>query len=283
MTEQRTILVTGATGNVGRHVVAGLREGGATVRALVRDPERAALPADVHLVPGDLTDPDSVAAAADGADAAFLLWPFFNADGAEKAVAALAGPVGRIVHLSASTVRDDRPPEQNGVWGAVERLVEPSVPSWTFLRAGGFATNTLGWAESVRTEGVVRLPYPEAGRSLIHERDIAAVGVRALLEDGHHGQKYVLTGPQTLTQTEQVRTIGAAIGRLLRIEEQSAETARQELLAQLGDPDFVAGSIAYWSSLVDNPEPVTRTVEDVLGRPALTFRDWAIDHSDDFR
>jgi uncharacterized protein YbjT (DUF2867 family) len=266
------ILVTGATGAVGRHVVRGLVDAGAKVRAMTRKPELAALPPEVVTVAGDLHDPALVAAAAQGADVAFLLWPSFDPAGSAEAVAALAGQVRKVVYLSAMNVRDDQPAAENGVWGAVEQLVERSGLRWTFLRAGGFAKNTLGWADQIRAGDVVHIPYPEAGRSLIHERDIADVAVRALLDDRHDGRTYVLTGPETLTQREQVRVIGEVLGRPLRAEEQSPD--------ELGDQ--WADALAYWATLVDDPEPVTHTVPDLTGVPARTFREWAIDHAADF-
>jgi uncharacterized protein YbjT (DUF2867 family) len=128
----------------------------------------------------------------------------------------------------------------------------------------------------------VRWPYGAAARSLIHERDIAAVAVRALTEDGHAGAQYVLTGPQVLTQVEQVRTIGEVIGRPLRWEEISREAARQQLLAAWGDSSFVDRALAAWAEMVTEPEPVTPTVEEITGAPARTFREWAIDHADAF-
>lgn len=168
------------------------------------------------------------------------------------------------------------------MWGDVERLIERSGLEWTFVRSGGFAANTLMWADQVR-KGVVRWPYGEAGRSLIHERDIAAVAVRALTEDGHVGAKYPLTGPEVVSQADQVRIIGEAIGRPVRWEEISREAARQELVAAFGDVSFADGALDAWAGFVTQPEPVTTTVEEVTGRPARTFRQWAIDHASDFR
>ncbi|GIG94946.1 hypothetical protein Pma05_15190 [Plantactinospora mayteni] len=135
------MLVIGATGHVGRHVVTGLLAAGADVRALVRDPDRADLPDGVTLVRGDLTDPGALAGAATGVDGVFLLWPFFTAELAPAAVAAVAGPGVHVVYLSAMNVRDDQDPALNGFWGEVERLIEASGATWTFLRAGGFATS----------------------------------------------------------------------------------------------------------------------------------------------
>jgi hypothetical protein len=139
------------------------------------------------------------------------------------------------------------------------------------------------WAEQIRAEGVVRWPYGDATRSLIHERDVAAVAGRVLTEDGHSGATYVLTGPEAVTQAEQVRMIGDAIGRHVRWEELSREAARDQLLAAWGNPTFVEGALNHWASIVTQPEPVTTTVHDITGVPARTFRQWAIDHAGDFR
>lgn len=275
---KRTILVTGATGNVGRHVVDGLLANGVQVRALVRNPSLAGLPPEVELVQGDLTDPESVSAAVDGTDGTFLLWPFYTPDGVEKVVERLTG---HVVYLSASAVKDDQSAEANGVWGTIEELLRKAGLEWTFLRAGGFATNTLEWAEQTLRGDEVRLPYAEAGRSLIHERDIAAVAVRALL-DRRVGEKLELTGPQTLTQRDQIRIIGEVIDRPLQVLDVAPEIARAELVEQMG-AEFADVAMPYWASLVESPEPVVTTVENVLGRPALTYREWAEEHADAFR
>jgi uncharacterized protein YbjT (DUF2867 family) len=277
------ILVTGATGKVGRHVVAGLLAAGADVRALVRQPLTAGLPNEVELVVGDITDPQVVRKAAAGAEAAFLLWPSYAADGAAPVVAALTEQVPRVVYLSAMNVDDSRPAEQNGVWGQVEQLLVESDADWTFLRPGGFAANTLEWAEEIRRGDVVAMPAPQAGRSLIHEQDIADVAVIALLDDAHSGKKYVLTGPRVLTQAEQIAAIGAEIGKQLLVEEQTAEQARQAMLAAGADEAFVGPAIQYWQSLVDDPEPVVPTYTELTGRPGRTFEQWVHEHRDAFR
>jgi uncharacterized protein YbjT (DUF2867 family)/ketosteroid isomerase-like protein len=281
MTTQ-TILVTGATGNVGRHVATQLREAGVAVRALSRDPSSPRLPSGVTVCGGDLTDPDSLRNAAVGADAAFLLWPFRSAQGADAAVAAIAGQVRRIVFLSAISVHDDASPEENGVWGQVEQAIMQSAAEWTFLRAGGFAANALAWADQIRSQGVVRWAYGEAARSLIHERDIADVAVRALTEGTHAGAKYVLTGPAAITQADQVRTIGEVTGLSVRWEEAPPEAIREQLAVITGDRAFADHALAYWASLIAQPEPVTHAVEEITGARARTFRDWARDHAGDF-
>ncbi|WP_327638015.1 NAD(P)H-binding protein [Kribbella sp. NBC_00482] len=269
-----TILVTGATGRVGRHVVDGLRAAGVTVRALVRTPDLAGFPPDVELIKGDLYDPTAVRRAAADVDAAFLLWPSFNADGAADVVAELPR---RVVYLSALSA------SSGGVWADVEQLLRDGGKEWTFVRPGGFAVNAQGWAGEFRTGDLVRVASPEAGRSLIHERDIAAVAVLALLNDRHIGQVYDLTGPEVLTQAEQIRTIARAIGKEMRVEALSDAEARQAMLDLGADPVLAESSVAYWASLVDNPEPVTTTVTELTGRPALTFAEWADEHADEFR
>lgn len=268
-----TILVTGATGRVGRHVVQGLLEAGVGVRALVRNPALAGLPAEVEVVQGDIYDPGAVERAASQVDAAFLLWPSFSADGAEQVVTALTKQVSRVVYLSSLS--------GGGVWGEIEELL--AAADWTFLRPGGFAVNTLEWAAQIRTGDVVRMPSPGAGRSLIHERDIAAVAVQALLDDTHIGHAYDLTGPETLTQSDQVTILGKVLGRRLRAQELPQPEARQAMLTQGLDPTFADNALTYWNSLVTSPEPTTPTVEALLHRPALTYREWAEDHTDDFR
>lgn len=282
---RRTILVTGATGRVGRQLVAQLLDAGAEVRALVRDPTTARLPAGVDLVTGALDAPGGLPPAAlDGADAAFLLWPGLPAELAAPVVDQIAGRVGRVVYLSANL--PDETPEEGSIAAfhlALERLIRASGARFTFLRAGGFAGNTLGWAADIRADGVVRSFHGRAGRSLIHERDIAAVAVRALTEDGHDGESYVLTGPQVLTQAEMAGIIGDVIGRPVRWEDVPAERAVEGLLGRGLPANYARGIVAAHATLVDHPETVDPTVEKLLGRPAIPFRDWAADHADDFR
>ncbi|WP_166347243.1 SDR family oxidoreductase [Phytoactinopolyspora limicola] len=276
-----TILVTGATGHVGRHVVTGLVAAGADVRAVVRHPERAQLPTGVDVVPGDLTQPDTLDTALDGVGSIFLIWPLLSADAAPPTVARLTKAARRVVFLSA--LEDAANQRPTGFWGEVEELIEQSGVEWTFLRASGFTSNTLEWAQSIRTDGVVRAPYGAARRSLVHEADLAAVAVHALLEDHHVGRAYPLTGPEHISQVEQVRTIGEAIGRPVRWEEMSRDAAERQYLAEWGDPEFVQAALDAWASMVENPEPLTNEIEAVTGAPARTYRQWAVEHAAAFR
>lgn len=280
------ILVIGATGKVGREATAQLADAGAPVRALARDPGSARLPGGVDVVQGDLAVPETLDAAMDGVEAVFLIWPFMTSEPAPLVIDTISRHARHVVYLSASTVADGVDPAADSIIAFhtdIERLIQRSSLGWTFLRSGGFASNTLEWAGQIRTDGVVRRPYGTAGRSLIHERDIASVAVRALTEDGHIGAKYVLTGPQSLTQMEQLRTIGEAIGRPLRWEETSRDLAQQAMLGFGWPRPAVEQALDYWAGLVTEPETVTPTVEQLTGAPGHTFQEWAADHAADFR
>lgn len=270
------ILVTGATGNTGRHVVAGLLDEGMRVRALTRDPSRADLPDEAEVVAGDVTCSEDVAAAAKGVSAAYLVWPGTDAEaaGAAETVAALGREVARIVYLSAVGA------DEGGVWGSVEEAVRSSGVEWTFLRASGLAVNALAWADQVH-RGAVRAPFGGLRRSLVHERDVAAMAVRALVDEGHSGRSYAVTGPESLSQVDQVHILGEEIGTAVVWDEQPPAEARPELVEAVGE-DFADEILTRWAAMVDSPEPVSGDVARVLGRPALTFRQWARDHGADF-
>jgi uncharacterized protein YbjT (DUF2867 family) len=109
------------------------------------------------------------------------------------------------------------------------------------------------------------------------------VAVRAPTGDGHGGAKHVLTGPELLTQAEQVRTIGDVIGRPARWEDVPPEAVRDGLAAAFGDASFADHALDAWARFVQEPELVTSTVERITGTRARTFREWASDHAGDFR
>ncbi|GAB7182967.1 NAD(P)H-binding protein [Kitasatospora sp. Ki12] len=275
------ILVIGANGSVGRHVVASLAEGGHEVRALVRDSAKASLPAGVEAVRGDLTDPESLEPAlADGVSAVYLMWPGLPVE--PRVVELIARHAERVVYLSADVadLADDEPAAV--FHQEIERLIRNSGLEWTFVRAIDFAGNLLAWAGQVR-EGVVRWPYGRARRSLVHERDIADVAVRALTEDGHAGARYVVTGPESLAHADLAAIIGEELAVDLRWEELAPETAREQLTAAWGNAAFVDSRLRAWESFTHEPERVTDTVERVLGRPPRDVRSWVRDHAADFR
>lgn len=288
------ILVTGASGTIGGEVLRQLLAAGHPVRALTRDPARAGLPEAAEVVQGDLAEPDSLGGVFDGVDRIFLA-PAFAVAGTVRQVldAATAAGVRRIVSLSSGAVVDEDPEVGDPGYHhadevTVERAVEAAGVEWTHVRAGEFMANTLEWAAPIRDTGVVRSPFGRVASGMVHEADIAAVAVAALTQDGHHGAKYVLTGSELITPPEQVAAIAAALGRELRFEAISLAQARTDWLAQGYDQAFVdwmlgpAEAPLTEADMVGSAE-LTKDVERVLGRPALTYARWAADHADDFR
>jgi uncharacterized protein YbjT (DUF2867 family) len=246
------------------------------------------LPAQIEVVRGDLTVPETLDPSLDGIDTVFLVW---------TAPPATAGPVieriakhaQRIVFLSAplKTAHPffQQPSPARALGEQIERLIENSGLQWTFLRPGMFAANALRWwAPQIRAGTIVRWPYLSAATAPIDERDIAAVAVQALCDDGHAGAEFVLTGPESLSQFEQVSTIGRAIGRSLRIEEVSPDQIRQERLGLPGVPAPAVNMLLdAWAAAIGQPAFVTSTFEEITGSPPRTFFEWAIDHAAEFR
>src|SRR5690349_10219383 len=226
------ILVIGATGRVGRQVLSQLPATGVRVRALLRNSQSTGLPPNLDVVRGDLTRPETLAECLHGIDSVFLVWTASPATVA-PVLERIAKHARRIVFLSAPLKTPhplfQQPNPSRALAEQVERLIETSGMEWTFLRPGMFAANALGWwAPQIRAGDVVRWPHLAAPTAPIDERDIAAIAVRALCDDGHAGAEYVLTGPQSLSQFEQLSIIGRATRRSLRIEAMSPDEARRE-------------------------------------------------------
>jgi uncharacterized protein YbjT (DUF2867 family) len=276
------ILVTGATGNVGRLVVDQLLGTGVEIRALTNDPVTANLPAGVEVAEGFIGKPETVKAALEGVERLYLA-PYPQTVRAVVDLAVQAG-VRRIVDLSSSGADDEAQGDPASWWFyAVEQAVESATGvEWTHLRPGEFMLNALAWADSIRQEGVVKAAYGEAAYAPLDLVDIAAVAARALLDDGHHGQKYMMTGPEALSKREKVRIIGEVLGRELRFVEISHDEARTQMLA-LGYGEATDWLLDGDAQMIGHPQPVLPTVPDLLGRPARTFAEWARDHADAFR
>ena len=247
-----TILVTGARGHVGGAVLTELLAAGERVRASSRDPRPGELPDGVEVVRADLTEPDSLPAALAGVRKVFLYAHPQRA--VEFAAAARDAGVEQVVLLSSSSVLfpnvESNPIAMRHV--TVERALEASGLDWTFVRPGFYATNTLRW-RSIRTERVLRAAFPEATASLVHERDIAAVAVRALLDDVHRGAAYPVLGAGPLTMREQVAAIAEALGEQVRLDEVDVDTYRGELVTQL--PEFLVEVLVQTRGQIPNCPP----------------------------
>lgn len=267
-----TTLVTGATGNTGRHLVAELIRRGERVRALTRDPSAAAaiLPAEAEPAEGTHTAPEKLDAALKGADRLHITVTPGSIDaGPELVRRAVDAGVRRITVL------------WGGFVGPVEEAVAGSGVEWTRLEPQEFMSNALTWIDSVRDEGVVREPY-DMRSAVVHEADIAAVAATALLDDGHAGAVYNLTGPQPLTVRERIETLSKAIGRDISFIRITHEQAVERLIAtgvSREDAEFVIG---WYAGPGEAATTVDDTVERVLGRPARTFEQWAADNAHRF-
>jgi len=251
-----------------------------------RRPDLASLPADVELMRGDFSVPDTLDACLSGVDSVFLVWaaPLAVAPPALERIAAHAA---QIVLLTSQHRTPhpffQQPNALRAVHAGLEHLIEASGLRWTFLQPGPFALNCRNWwAPQLRDGDVVRWFSADAATAPVHEGDIAAVAVRALSDAGHDGRAYVLTGPASLTQREQVQIIGDAVGRPLRLEELSRESARELMLTMRFPPPIADMLLDAYAAGVGRPAPVTSTVLDVTGAPARSFRDWARDHAADF-
>lgn len=280
-----TILVTGATGNVGHHVVSQLAKSGLRVRALSRKPDAINQPIRVEVVKGDLADPPSLESSLTGIESIFLMCRGYSPADVPALIGTVAKHVRRIVFLSSSAIQDELPVQTNPIGKVhlgVEQTIRRTGLEWTFLRPGAFAANALTWwAPQLRLGDVLHWPYARATWAPIHERDIAAVAVRALTQNGHDRKTYFLTGGEVLTQAEQLRAIGSAVGRILRYEELSPDDAKQQMSKLL--PLFVVDRLLeIWAGMVEKPAPTSRAVQEITGQPPSTFRQWAIDHLSEF-
>ncbi len=293
-----TILVTGATGTVGRLVVQGLagRTRGAFVRrestkaprvhhvrAMTRNPDEANLPPGVEVVRADLDDPDGIPF--DGVERLYLfVHPPTAAEVVERAVKA---GVRRIVTLSSGAVTHGYDTSHHL---PVEQAVEASGVEWTHLRPGEFAANKIDlWGPSIRADGTIVHPSPDDFGQPIHEADIADVAVKALTEDGHAGKAYNLTGPPQITQRDMARAIGEAIGRELRFQDVTVEEALAYYVS-VGWPKeiarYILGLNGYEGGDPDDFSDyefvVSPDFETVTGKRYRTFAQWARDHRADF-
>ena len=275
-----TIVVTGATGNVGRPLVAELVTAGARVRAVTRTPQTAGFAAGVEAVG---SAPDALA----GASAVFLNSRALGEQLPTVVAQCVRAGGTKLVALSAINPDDDYSRQPSRFRGdrnkEVEQLAVESGLAWVSLRPTVFATNFAGmWAAQIRAGDVVGGPYAAASAAPIVESDISAVAARALLTDELVGQRVPLTGPQAFTNSELVEVIGAVLGRPLQYREIPAELVRQRFIGLGFTAEFADAYTAMLAEALDKPALVTHDVEKILGRPATSFAKWVSQHRDLF-
>jgi uncharacterized protein YbjT (DUF2867 family) len=281
------LLVTGATGNIGRELMRELATKEVEFRIFVRDPRRAdGLPDQASYVVGDLDDVASYAPALDGIDRLFLLVPGVGIDHTRHMVtAAQAAGVERIVLLSSYNVMGDSIPAMGRWHHARETIVRSSGIPYTILRPGGLMTNALEWAPAIRAGRVVDDPTGPGRYAPVDPADIAAVAAVVLTDDGHTGAEYYLTGDEMFTIAEQVAVIGAVIGRGIEVRE--AATPEQAVASRYpnGAPPALAAAILEGFTLMrqDTTGFRTDTVQRILHRRPRIFADWCARNIDAFR
>ncbi|MFI6866365.1 NAD(P)H-binding protein [Nocardia sp. NPDC050406] len=278
------IVVTGATGNVGRPLVRMLAEAGEKVTAVARRAPEA-LPEGVRAVAGDLTDAEGFAGVLEGAEKLFLLFApgSFAADVPGVLAAARAAGVRQVVLLSSQGVATRPESASHGQLGAaIEEAVRASGMEWTILRPSGFQSNVLAWAEQVRGARTVSAPFGDVGVPFVDPEDIAAMAAAALRESGHAGRTYVLTGPVAETPRERTRVLGEILGESVRFEEVTAEQARAQMLTFM-PADAVETTLAILGAPTEDELRISPDIDTVLGRPARPFAAWARRNIDAFR
>ncbi|MFE9683238.1 SDR family oxidoreductase [Streptomyces sp. NPDC006285] len=278
------IVVTGATGNIGRPLTQALARAGHQVTAVSR--HTTAVPDGVRHVVADLAEPAGLKPVLAGAKALFLLLSGdlhgAAANPADIIGEAVAGGVRRVVLLSTLGVVTRPFGPTRIAMRALEDTLRESGLDWTVLRPGGFASNALWWAESVRTRQVVAAPFGDIGVPVIDPADIAAVAAACLSDERHTGGVYELTGPEVITPRQQAEAIAAALGSPVRFHELTREEAKaamtRSMPAELADDTL---------DILGSPNPaelrVSPDVQRVLGRAPRPFADWAARHVTAFR
>jgi uncharacterized protein YbjT (DUF2867 family) len=280
------ILVTGATGHVGRELMHELIARGRSVRAMTRRPEQFDAIAGLDVVQGDFIDPASLGRALDGVVAVFSM--------SAQPIGAAAVPthdlamadacrhagVRRIVKLSALGGGGHDPDSPIVRWvRAAEAAVTESDTEWTLLRPGRFMTNTLAWAPMLRRGDEVAIPMADRPTASIDPADVARVAAIALTSPGHAGKTYELSGPESLTPADELAILGRALGRSLHLKALTDEAARAGML-RYGMPEHVVDAILANRSR--HGSEVLPTVEQVTGRPARRFAEWVDAHREAF-
>lgn len=270
------IVVTGATGNIGRPLVAELARRGHDVTAVSRAGTAPLKDPRVRGVSADLADPDGLRAAVGGASTLLLLVP--GAGGhldRERIIGAVADAGVRRLVLVSSQAAGTRPESlSHRPMAELEKLVQGSGLDWTVLRPAGFYTNAFAWIPTVRAERAVHAPFGDVALPGIDPLDIADVAAAALTQDGHTGRTYELTGPDATTPRERTAALGTALGMPLTFAELTREQALGGMLEVMPE-EIAEGTLSILGQPTPQERAVSPDVEAVLGRPGRTFADWA--------
>jgi len=277
------ILVTGATGNTGRAIVAALVDRGARVRAMVRaEADRGKLGPEVEGVVADFDDSAATAAALDGAERAYLVTPSSEqAEEQQKRFAELAAKAGirHLVVLSQLGAHGQSPVRFLRYHGAVEQHVRDLGIGYTFLRPNLYFQGLLTFAGSISAEGTFYAPIGDATVSAVDVRDIAAVAAVVLTESGHEGATYTLTGPEAITHAQIAAALTAALGRTVTFTDVPPEAFAASIRGLL-PPWQVDGLLEdYAHYRRGEAAAVSPVVEEIAGRAPLGIDQFARDYA----
>jgi uncharacterized protein YbjT (DUF2867 family) len=278
------IVVTGATGNVGRVLVESLAAAGERVTAVSRGTMPVSVPDGVRHVAADLAEPETLRPATEQARALFLLVSGAGAhlDPAAILDVAKAGGIERIVLLSSQAAGTRPDSVSHAPLRGIEDVVRGSGMAWTVLRPGGFLSNVYAWTDPIRAARTVAAPFGDVGLPLVDPADIAGVAAAVLRDDRHAGRVYELTGPALTTPRDRARILGEALGEPVRFVEQTVDEAREQMLAFM-PPPVVEGTLAILGSPLEAEQRISPHIEQILGRAPHSFEDWARRNIDAFR
>jgi uncharacterized protein YbjT (DUF2867 family) len=266
-----TILVTGATGNIGRRIVDHLIDLGVNdIRALTKNPAKAKLPDGVTVITGYLGDPGSLPVALAGVDAMYLA-PLPSTLAATLELVKQAG-VGYLVALSGG-----------GEWQQHTDTIAASGLVNTQLGPGEFLENFVIWSQQIKETRTVREPYPSVVEAPISMDDIARVAAKLLVkpDESHFGQMYPITGPEALTRVEIAQQIGVGIGAEVRFERCSREEAEAALRPGMGE--YAGWYLDQLEAGGEGPQQANQLVEELTGTPAMSVAQWAAANASKFR
>lgn len=280
------ILVTGATGHIGRSLLDALVQTGELVRVLARDPARVPDHGPlVEVVTGDLDHPDTLTPALVDVDTVFLLSPGPNVQDQDAAMIGAAGQAGvrHVVMVSSLGA------ELGGIAGGGphlpgEALLKASGIGWTILHPSEFMTNTIWWAETIKATASIFVPTGEGRVGFIDPADIGAVAAVVLTDQGHDGRTYRLTGPEALRTADIATMIGEVRGGPVAHVDVPAQTF-EEGMAQVGMPaGLIAMQVEYCAAIRSGiVDIVTDDVTGLLGRPARGYAVWVTENAELFK
>ena len=282
------ILMIGATGLVGGETARLMSGRDVRLRALVRNPGKAGALREggFEVVQGDADDADSLAAAMRRVETVFLSTaaePGLPETHRTVVSAAQAAGVKRIVKVSATGAHPKAKLRFAAVHGMSDSYIRESGLAWTILKPSFFMQNLIGSAAAVVNQHVLPMPLGDARAAYIDARDIAAVSAKVLLEPGHDGKAYDLTGPAAVSGAEMAAALSAALGTAVQYVSPDIESYAQTLLGY-GVPEWIVGGLREGFALMaaGSASHVSNATEQITGRPAMSIEQFARDYAPAF-